>query len=316
MVYVMSKVLTWIFATFLFFLPLLFPDYWILILVEILIMGFFAMSFNLLFGYSGLLSFGHAGLFGVGAFVTALLIEQGYTSLWLLITAGTIGAGIVSLIIGFLCVQHDEIYFAMITLAFGMMLFTVAHNWTSLTGGSDGLPLMKIPSLHLLGNEYSLFLPEVLYYSVLVFTSIAALFLWRLINSPFGLLLKGLRENKNRLRFAGGNIKLIRLVAFIISGAFSGLAGVLFCWFSSMATPDFLHWSFSAKPVIMSILGGAGVFLGPLFGAAIFFILEQAIWQFTDNWMIFLGMVLIPIVLFFPQGVVGSLQEVLKRGNK
>ena len=142
------------------------------------------------------------------------------------------------------------------------------------------------------------------------------MFLWRLINSPFGLLLKGLRENKNRLRFAGGNIKLIRLVAFIISGAFSGLAGVLFCWFSSMATPDFLHWSFSAKPVIMSILGGAGVFLGPLFGAAIFFILEQAIRQFTDNWMIFLGMVLIPIVLFLPQGVVGSLQEVLKRGNK
>ncbi len=312
----MRKLLASIFVGSLFLLPLLFPDYWVLILVEILIMGFFAMSFNLLFGYSGLLSFGHAGLFGVGAFVSALLIEQGYSSLLVLLIAGTMGAGIVSLIIGFLCVQHDEIYFAMITLAFGMMLFTVAHNWTSLTGGSDGLPLMKIPSIHLLGNEYSLFLPGVLYYVVLVVTSLAALLLWRLINSPFGLILKGLRENKNRLRFAGGNIKLIRLVAFIISGALSGIAGVLFCWFSSMATPDFLHWSFSAKPVIMSILGGAGVFLGPLFGAAIFFVLEQIIRQFTDNWMIFLGMVLIPIVLFSPQGVLGSFQDILERRKK
>lgn len=308
----MNKIIALIALGALLVLPAIFPDYWILILAEILIMGFFAMSFNLLFGYTGLLSFGHAGLFGVGAFISALLIQQGHDSMWMLLLAGMLGAGLVSLLIGFLCVQHDEIYFAMITLAFGMMLFTIAHNWTSLTGGSDGLPLMKTPSFHLGEKEYSLFFPRVLYYVVLLVTGGAGYILWRVINSPFGLVLRGLRENKNRLAFSGGNIKVIRLVAFAISGALSGVAGVLFCWFSSMATPDFLHWGFSAKPVIMSILGGSGLFMGPLFGAAIFYVIEQIIRQFTDNWMIFLGLVLIPIVLFSPQGILGTLADLLK----
>ncbi len=156
-----------------------------------------------------------------------------------------------------------------------------------------------------------------MYYLVFVLVFIGCSLLWLIVHSPFGLVLKALRENKQRVSFIGGNVKLLRIAAFAISGAFTGLAGVLFCLFNNMATPEFMHWSFSAKPVIMSVIGGTGVFLGPLFGAAIFFFLEQVIIQFTENWMFFLGLVLVFIVLFFPEGVFGTLRnKFFKQGSK
>lgn len=295
--------------------PTVFPDYWLLILSEILIMGFFAISFNLLLGYGGLLSFGHAAFFGVGAYTAALLIEHGVSSLWLVFLSGFCVTSVIAFIIGFLSVRHDEIYFAMITLAFGMMLYTIAHNWTSLTGGSDGLPIMNMPVLHFFNKEFSLFEPKVIYYLILSVVTICIGILYKIVNSPFGLILKGMKENKTRLSFSGGNISAIRLYAFVISAAFSSIAGVLYALFSNMATPDFLHWSFSAKPVIMSVMGGSGIFAGPLFGAAVFYLLEQIIRQYTDNWMIFLGLVLIPVVLFFPEGITGKLLKFFKKGR-
>ncbi len=290
----------------LLFVPFIFSEYWLLILSEILIMGLFAISFNLLFGYSGLLSFGHAGFFGIGAYTAALLIQHNITSILLIILIGILVSIVISFIIGSLSVKHDEIYFAMITLAFGMMLFTIAHNWTSFTGGSDGLPLMTMPEIKFASYKFSFFNPVVIYYFTFFITIISSYILYRIVNSHFGLILTGMRENKNRLIFSGANIKNIRLFAFVISATFSGIAGIIFCFFSSMATPDTLHWSFSAKPVIMSVLGGAEVFLGPFLGSVVFYILEQIIRQFTDNWMIFLGFFLIPIVIFFPKGILGT----------
>ena len=312
----MKKILLLIIFAILCLAPVIFPDYWVLILSEILIMGFFAMSFNLLLGWGGLLSFGHAAFFGIGSYSAALLIQHGVSSIGLLILAGIFVTVIVSAVVGFLSVRHDEIYFAMITLAFGMMLFTIAHNWTSLTGGSDGLPIMNMPNLHFLGKEFSLFNPVVMYYLIFAVVCAGIFILYKIVNSPFGLLLKGMKENKMRLSFSGGNISLIRLYAFVISATFSGIAGILFAIFSNMATPDFLHWSFSAKPVIMSILGGSGIFMGPLFGAGVFYLLEQIIRQYTDNWMIFLGLVLIPIVLFFPEGILGTIIKFFKKDRK
>ncbi len=303
---------------FLLLIPLLFSEYWTLIFCEIIIMGLFAVSFNLLFGYSGLLSFGHAGFFGIGAYTTALLIQHNVSSIVLIIFIGIFISIIISSIIGFLSVKHDEIYFAMITLAFGMMLFTIAHNWTSFTGGSDGLPLTTMPVIKLSGKEFSFFNPVVVYYFALILTIVVSYILYRIVNSHFGLILTGMRENKNRLIFSGGNIRNIRLFAFVISSLFSSIAGMIFCFFSSMATPDCLHWSFSAKPVIMSVLGGAEVFLGPFLGSVVFYCIEQFIRQFTDNWMIFLGIFLIPIIIFFPQGILGTILQLknkFKGGN-
>ncbi len=303
------KKLMFLLIIFFIFLPFIFSEYWIFIGIEILIMGFFAMSFNLLMGYSGLLSFGHAGFFGVGAYITALLIQHGINSIPLILIFTIIGTFICSLIIGYLSVKQDEIYFAMITLGFGMMLYTIAHNWTEVTGGSDGLPLVNIPSI----LNFSLIDPKNLYYFTLIIVSAGIFLLHKIVNSPFGLILKGMRENKNRLNFSGGNITLIRLFAFTLSGTLSGVSGFLFCLFSSMATPEFLHWSFSAKPVIMSIIGGAWIFFGPLVGSAIFFALEQLIKMYTENWMIFLGAILVPITILFPKGVLGTIYDYAKR---
>lgn len=289
--------------------PLVISTYSTMILSEILIMGLMAISFNLLLGYTGLLSFGQGAFFGLGGYCTALMLQAGYQNLFVLLLAGMLTALVAALVVGFFSVRLDEIFFAMITLGFGMLFFSVAHNWLDVTGGSDGLPVFVLPSLKLFGNELTFYDPVNMYYLVFGIVLIGVLLLCLIVHSPFGLILKAMRENKQRVSFVGGNVQMLRIAAFAISGAFTGLAGVLFCLFNSMATPEFMHWSFSAKPVIMSIIGGTGVFLGPLFGAGIFFVLEQIIIQFTENWMLFLGIVLLPIVLFFPQGVFGTLRN-------
>jgi len=296
--------------------PFILPVYWTMILTEILIMGLLAMSFNLLFGYTGLLSFGQAGFFGVGAYATALFLSKGGNSLFVSLLAALGTGAVAALVIGFLCVRRDEIYFAMITLGFGMMLYTVAHNWLSLTGGSDGLPLLNVPALKLLGREFSLFDPNVMYLFVFSVTALCIFFLWRVVRSPFGLMLTAIRENKQRLAFVGAGVQHLRLAAFVIAGALAGMAGGLFCLFNAMATPDILHWGFSSRPVLMTVLGGSGIFFGPLFGAAIFFGLEQLITSMTENWMIFLGIILVPVVIFFPHGILGTLVDWMRTRTK
>ncbi len=296
--------------------PFFLPVYWTMVLTEILIMGLLAMSFNLLFGYTGLLSFGQAGFFGVGAYAMAIFLCKGGCSLFLGLLTALIVAAAVAAVIGILCVRRDEIFFAMITLGFGMMLYTVAHNWFDLTGGSDGLPVMNTPPLAILGCEYSLFDPVIMYLFVFSVTALCLFFLWRVVRSPFGLMLTAIRENKQRLSFVGASVQNLRLAAFVISGGLAGVAGGLFCLFNAMATPDILHWGFSAKPVLMTVLGGSGIFFGPLFGAAIFFGLEQLITDMTENWMIFLGFILIPVVIFFPSGILGSLVEWIRGRTK
>ncbi|ROQ91143.1 branched-chain amino acid ABC transporter permease [Desulfosoma caldarium] len=289
--------------------PLIVPIYWVMLATEILIMGLFAMSFNLLFGYAGLLSFGHGGFLGVGAYVTALFLIHGSWSLWFILLASILSASLAAFLVGFLCVRRDEIFFAMLSLALGMMLFAVAHNWREVTGGSDGLPVFAVPPLSLGLWKLSLFAPSSMYYFTLFWFATSALFLWTVVRSPFGLMLQAVRENKLRLSFSGTDVRLVRLAAFVIAGGLAGLAGFLLCLFNRMAAPDMLHWSFSARPVLMTILGGAGTFWGPAVGSAIFFILEHWVTAFTENWMIVLGSLLILVVLFFPDGIWGTLSK-------
>ena len=301
----------------LFGAPFFLPVYWIMILSEILILGLMAVSFNLLLGYSGLLSFGQGAFFGLGAYSAALMLQAGYDNIFLILIVGMLVALIVAVIVGFLSVQLDEIFFAMITLGFGMLLFSMAHNWLAVTGGSDGLPVFALPTLNFFGTDILFYDPANMYYLIFTVAFFGITLLWFVVHSPFGLILKATRENKQRVSFIGGNVRTLRIVAFTISGSFTGLAGVLFCFFNSMATPEFMHWSFSAKPVIMAVIGGTGVFLGPLVGAGVFFFLEQIIIKFSDNWMFFLGIALLPIVLFFPQGVLGTLKsKIFKQETK
>lgn len=285
-------------------LPLYGSYFTVFVATEILIMGLFATSFNLLFGYTGLLSFGHAAYFGTGAYIAALLLRDVQPDFVWVLVAGPVGAGLLALLIGTLCVRLDEVYFAMLTLAFGMMVFAVYHEWRSLTGGSDGVAGFVITPLGL-GVDAQLVNPVHFYYLTLVVTTGGMYLLYRITVSHFGLILRAMRENTERVAFAGIPVYRYRLYAFALSGLFSGMAGALFAPFSRIAVPDMVHWTQSAQPVLMTILGGAQYFLGPLFGSAAFLILRQGITTYTEEWMLYLGAILAFMVIFLPRGTLG-----------
>ena len=286
-------------------LPWVAPYFYIFIVTEVLIMGLFAASFNLVFGYTGMLSFGHAAFYGMGAYVTALLLLELQWPLLPCLLVSILAGALLALVIGFFSVRLDEVYFAMLTLAFGMMVFAVAHQWRSVTNGSDGIAGFNAASLGL-GFGLTLADPSVYYLFVLITVLLAAAILYLICRSSFGLILRAIRQNPERVAFCGLDVKQYRLAAFTISGAFSGLAGGLMAPFLHIASPDMVHWSMSAEPVLMSILGGTGYFLGPFFGAAMFVLLETWITSFTQAWMLVLGIILALMVMFFRRGLLGT----------
>lgn len=279
--------------------------FFIFIATEILILGLFAASFNLIFGYTGMLSFGHAAFFGIGSYATALvLIHLEWPFLaCLLVSMGA--SALLALVIGFLSVRLNEVYFAMLTLAFGMMVFAIAYQWRSVTNGSDGLAGFILKDFGL-GLDLTLGNPSVYYHVVLAIVGIAAVVLYTICRSSFGMVLKAIRQNPERVSFAGLNVRSYRLAAFVIGGTFAGLAGGLIAPFLRVASPELLHWSMSAEPVLMSILGGTGYFLGPFVGSALFVLLETVITSYTESWMLVLGIILALMVVFFRKGLLGT----------
>ncbi|MGO1499982.1 MAG: branched-chain amino acid ABC transporter permease [Marinobacter sp.] len=282
--------------------------FYMFIFTEILILGLFAASFNLVFGYTGMLSFGHAAFFGAGAYGMALvLIHLEWPFLaGLLVSVGV--AALLALIIGFFCVRLNEVYFAMLSLAFGMMVFAIAYQWRSVTNGSDGLAGFSLGSLGL-GLDLTLGNPAVYYHVVLTIVVIASVVLYLICRSSFGMTLRAIRQNRERVSFAGLNVRTYRLIAFVIAGAFAGLAGGLIAPFLRVASPELLHWSMSAEPILMAILGGTGYFLGPFVGAAVFVLLETWITSFTESWMLVLGIILALMVIFFRKGLLGTVLD-------
>ncbi len=292
----------------LYLLPGWVPYFYVFVATRILLMGLFAASFNLIFGYGGMLSFGHAAFFGAGAYASALALLHFGWPLVAVIAAATIVAALLAWVIGAFCVRLDEVYFAMLTLAFGMMVYAIVHQWRSVTNGSDGIAGFPLGRFGL-GLDLQLADPAVYYRVVLVIVAVAALLLYRIVRSPFGLLLAAVRQNGERVSFCGVDVRRHRLIAFVIAGAFAGLAGALFAPFNRVANPDMVHWTQSALPVLMTILGGAGHFLGPFFGAAIFVLLETWITTYTEHWMLFLGIVLAVLVIFFRRGIFGTILD-------
>jgi len=286
-------------------LPSIGPYFYIFIMTRILIMGLFAASFNLIFGYTGMLSFGHAAFFGIGAYATALMLQDLQSPLLLCLLVATVAGACAAFVIGFLSVRLNEVYFAMLTLAFGMMVFAIVHQWRSVTNGSDGIAGFRVESLGL-GMDLSLGNPSVYYYVVLGVVLCAAGVLYLICRSSFGLILRAIRQNAERVAFCGINVRRYRLAAFTIAGAFAGLAGGLMAPFLRIASPDLAHWSMSAEPVLMTILGGTGYFLGPFFGAGVFVLLETWITSMTQAWMLFLGIILAMLVMFFRRGLLGT----------
>jgi branched-chain amino acid transport system permease protein len=274
---------------------------------RVMILSIFAMGYNILFGRTGLLSFGHAAFYAGGAYGLALFSIHVHPHPLAGILAGMVCALVLSAIIGFFCVRHTEIYFAMLTLAFGMMVFSLIWNLRSVTGGDDGLVgIMRAP-IQLGLFSIPIIRPQYYYFLVLALLLLAVFLIYRIHHSPFGLVLAGIRENEKRVSFAGVSLKNYRLGAFVISGTFAGLAGALGTLLESNAEPFSAHWSHSSAPILVTLIGGLQTFSGPIVGSAVFIVLREMIERFTHNWMLWFGLILLVIIMGFRGGIVGIL---------
>jgi branched-chain amino acid transport system permease protein len=275
---------------------------------EILIWTIFGLGFNILLGYTGVLSFGHAAYFGLGAYSAGLAFRYWNASIPVGIAVGVLAAMLLACIIGALAIRSKGVYFAMISLAFGQMLYFLALSpLKGITGGEDGLT--RIPSLAIF--SFSLDRPLPLYYFVCIITGIMLFVTWRILQSPFGRLLRAFRENEERAKACGYNTTLVKFCSLVISAFYAGLAGALNTIYLSYVPLTTLFWLTSGTMVMMTILGGKGTFLGPLLGVGVFLFLQNTISLFTPRWELFVGAIFVAIILVFPGGIMGTLGEKL-----
>ena len=277
---------------------------------RVLVFGLAAMSFNLLLGFTGVMSFGHAAYFGLGAYGAGLTLKYIAASTPLAILAGILLGGLAGTLFGLFIVRRRGVYFAMVTVAFGQIAFYVAYSWDSLTGGYDGLRGFSRAPLHLgpltldiVNND------KIFYYFLLAVFAIATGLQGLLLASPFGRTLLAIRENERRARFLGIPVERHIWMSFSISCCFTALAGALYALLNNFADPMGLHYSLSGEIVIMAVMGGMRAFWGPLAGAALFVILQDTISSMTVNWMSFVGLIFVLVVLFFPRGMLGIFQK-------
>ena len=281
--------------------------------MRVMILAIFALGYNLLLGRTGLLSFGHAAFYAGGAYGLGLFSIHVSQNPLLGILVGVVLACVLAIIVGFFCVRHTEIYFAMLTLAFGMMVFSLIWNMREITGGDDGLVgIMRAP-ISLGFASIPLSKTGHYYFFVLFWFALSVGIIYLIRNSPFGLILSGLRENDRRVEFAGLSVKNYRLAAFVISGTFAGLAGSLGALLESNTDPFSAHWSHSAEPILVSLIGGIQTFAGPLVGSVIFIVLREIIERFTQNWMLWFGIILLVIIMGLRGGVVGGMTQLFQR---
>jgi len=301
------EALVWLLAVaILACLPQVLSKFYVILLGSILIYGLFAMSFNIQFGYTGLLSFGHAGLFAAGAYAAAYVLKHmpgsGISMYVALIFALGLSLAL-SAVIGAVCVRLSGWVFAMVTLAFGQVIYTILYKWRDVTGGDDGLYGIAVPKLILPGGMIDLSAGNNHYYLILLVVAVSVAVMRMVVRSPFGNTIQAIRDNQTRAQFIGLNVWNYKLGSFVLSGVFAGLAGALFSPFKGIASPELANWAFSANPVIMSLIGGTGFFVGPLVGALVYRLLEHFIALYTSYWMLCFGIVLIASVLSFRSGI-------------
>lgn len=281
--------------------------------MKLLCFAIFAAAFNLLLGFTGLLSFGHAAFFGTAAYVTGYLIKSQHVTPELGLLAGMLGAGLLGLVIGLVAIRRQGIYFAMITLAMAQMVFFVCLQ-ASFTGGEDGL--QGVPRGALFGL-ISLESDTSLYYLVLAVFVACFLAIARIVNSPFGQVLKMIRENEPRAISLGYEVDRYKLLAFVLSAALAGLAGSLKTLVMGFATLSDVHWSMSGEVILMTLLGGVGTFFGPVFGAGLVISLQNLLADKVGSWVtVIIGVIFVLCVLAFRKGVVGELQAFLERRRR
>jgi len=292
-------------------LPFILSSYGLSLLTKVLIFGLFAMSLDILVGFTGLVSFNHASFFGVAAYTVGILVNRGFENFWLLLIPGIAIALLLAGLLGLLILRSSGAYFLMITLAFGQMLFALAWKWRSLTGGDDdGLPGIGRPEI---GLPISMWNEQNFYFLVLILFIGSFLLIKKVIKSPFGKSIVGTRENELRMQSLGYNTWLIKYISYIIAAGFAALAGILYTYFNGFISPQELDWSMSGYILLMVIIGGAGTLVGPVVGAAVIIILQNLISTYTELWPLFMGLIFILCVLFARDGIVGSLLKLYQK---
>jgi branched-chain amino acid transport system permease protein len=280
---------------------------------NILIFGLYAVGFNLLFGYTGLLSFGHAAFLGSGSYGAGIVMVHYGWPWWLAIPAGVGFAALIGLVVGYLAIRSRGIYFAMVTLALGQCVYFAFYKAENLTGGENGLRGVKVDNINLFGWQLDFQNPTTKYYVMLTFVAAALWFVSRLLAAPFGAVMEAVRENERRAAACGYDVATTKLLAFVISAAICGLAGALRALHLSIVPIDSLHYLTSGQVVMMSLLGGMGTFFGPFVGAATILLVEDIATNVTKFWQLVVGVIFIVFVLFFPRGIWGSLLHWTRR---
>ena len=284
--------------------------------VNVLIYGLYAVGYNLLFGYTGLLSFGHAAFFGTGAYVTGIAIGQFGCNWFVGMTLGMFAAGLLATAIGALSIRTRGIYFAMVTLALAQLVYYVALQASSWTGGENGLRGFTVARVGIGGLSLDFLNPVVKYYVILVFVALALWLLSRILASPFGAVIEAVRENEVRAIACGFDVARTKLLAFVLSGLLCGLAGAIFALHLSIVPLDTLSYATSGQVVMMTLLGGAGTFFGPFIGAFAVVVMEDVLSQWTSHWQLILGVVFMAFVLYLPKGIWGTLLAWVSGGRR
>ena len=289
------------FFIILLILPPIIPRFYTYIIALMFVTGLFAMSLNMVLGHGGMFQFHHAAFYGVSAYTFALILTKTSLPMWIGFVAGPIMAAAVGLLIGLFCVRLTRLYFGMLQISLGSLIWAIIFRWYNFTGGDDGIHGISMPSIlcSLKGS----------YYFILIILVICLIGIYLIYKSPFGTTLQAIRDNPQRCEAVGINVRRHQLAAIVIATFFAGIAGVLFVVLERSVFPDLLFWILSLEIFIMCLLGGWFTFAGPLLGAAIIVALRTFVGIFTEYWTLILGVILILLIFFLPEGVMGYFLE-------
>ena len=288
-------------------LPLLLSPYRLLLMLPFMAYGVILLGLNLLFGYTGLVSFGHALFVGIGAYTGAFLTHAGIRSLEVIVLAAAVLGAVGAALVGLLCMRYVKIYFGMLTLAFGMVFYTFLLKFYRLTGGDEGMQVLRplLLGLNLDAMPKTTYLVGPYYYYCLGVLVVAAAVMWRIVHSPFGLCLRTIRDNPLKAEALGVSVTRYRWYAFVISGVFAAVGGALLGPPTGNVDPTLAYWTHSGSLVFMALLGGFASFFGPVLGAFVFIFLQDAVMSVVPYWRLVFGAILAIIVIFAPGGLMG-----------
>jgi branched-chain amino acid transport system permease protein len=283
-------------------LPAGLPRFYTYLTALIVTTGLFSTSLNFALGFGGIYQFHHAVFYGVGAYTAAVMITKlGYNP-WLAFICGPLVATALSFVIGIICVRLSKLYFGMLQISLGSLVWAIVYRWYSFTGGDDGIHGISVPSM--IGSTKGA------YYFTMMVAGLSMFLMYRILRSPFGSTLQGIRDNPVRSQAVGVDVRRHQLIAIMIAGFFGGVAGVLFVVVDNSVFPNMMFWTLSLEVTIMALLGGWFTFLGPMLGAAIIVSLRTFVSGYTEYWTLVLGIVLMLVILFLPEGVLGKVFEI------